>query len=305
MKRDFEPVIKWSGSKRSVARVLAQLFPPAQRFFDPFVGGGAILPYVAAEERVAGDTISELIALWGHIQERPTDVVSEYAKRWERLQSEGHVAFYAIRSDFNERRDPLDLLFLTRTCVNGLIRFNSTGGFNNSLHHTRPGISPKRLFGVVERWSRCIQDVIFQVADYRETLSVARAADLIFLDPPYACNRGRYRPDAFDLQSFFAELERLNRVGAQWMLTFDGRAGERVYEGGVPRELYRHHLGVPTGNSPFTRLMGTALDAVTESVYLNFEPPSKALAEFSQLGSQPRRCRAASARGGRRALHRG
>lgn len=288
MRREFEPVIKWSGSKRSIAQVLARLFPRTERFFDPFVGGGAILPYVEAPETTAGDIIPELIALWQLIQQHPEDVAVGYSERWRRRQTEGHTAYYDIRDSFNATRNPVDLLFLSRTCVNGLIRFNASREFNNSLHHTRPGIAPARLRLVIERWSRRIQSVTFRVADYRETLSDAKRGDLAFLDPPYACNRGRYRPDQFDLKAFFEELERLNRIDARWVLTFDGHAGSRIYEGGIPSGLYRHHLAVPTGNSPFTRLMGTAIDLVTESVYLNFDPPAEAFAQLNQLGPKPR-----------------
>lgn len=287
MKQQFEPVIKWSGSKRTVAPTLAKLFVPAPRFYDPFVGSGALLPYRKAREAVAGDIIPELIALWELIQKDPDLVALGYTARWQRRQKEGHTAFYAIRDSFNANRDPLDLLFLSRTCVNGLIRFNSDGEFNNSLHHTRPGIAPSRLRKVIMLWNRIIQGVTFKTADYRENTAPVQRGDLVFLDPPYACNRGRYRPQTFDLDAFFEELDRLNRIGARWVLTFDGQAGDRVYEGGVPQDVFRHRLAVVTGNSPFTRLMGTAIDAVTESVYLNFDPPSEAVAQFRQLRPEP------------------
>jgi DNA adenine methylase len=289
MSYDFEPVIKWSGSKRSVAPLLGRLFPSGARFFDPFVGGGAILPFRSSETAVAADVIPELIALWQLIKKDPAGVADGYAARWHRLQTEGHTAFYDIRAAFNERREPLDLLFLTRTCVNGLIRFNSNREFNNSLHHTRPGISPDRLRRTLHRWNRNLTGVSFKSADYRETLSEVKPGDVVFLDPPYACNQGRYRPDAFDVREFFDELGRLNRIDACWVLTFDGTAGDRVYEGGVPEGLAKLRFALPTGNSPFTRLMGTTLDAVVESVYLNFDPSRRALVEIAQLGANPER----------------
>lgn len=266
------PVIKWPGSKRAVAAQLARMFPPAERFFDPFVGGGAILPYRAGTPAVAGDVIGELVSLWERIKRDPHAVADGYETRWSHLQAVGHTAFYDIRERFNDARDPVDLLFLSRTCVNGLIRFNARGEFNNSLHHTRPGIAPGRLRRIVLDWSRRLGDVTFAAADYRDTLASARRGDLVFLDPPYAANRGRYRLGDFELPAFFDELERLNSVGAHWMLTFDGSAGEREYARRVPAELYRHAFAVATGSSPFPRLQNAQLDAVTESVFLNFEP---------------------------------
>lgn len=271
----FEPVIKWSGSKRSVAASLRHLFPRATRYFEPFVGGGALLPFRPCTDAVAGDVIKELIDLWILIRDEPDVTALEYAKRWRMLQDEGHKAYYAIREAFNRTRNPHDFLFLTRTCVNGLIRFNGDGHFNNSLHHTRPGIAPDRLREVIGKWSAVIQGVSFIASDYRETLESVKTGDLVFLDPPYAGTRGRYSQEKFDVHSFCGELERLNCVGAKWVVTFDGYAGERTYDEALPEGLFRTRLALPTGNSPFTKLMRTGVDAVVESVYLNFEPPTK------------------------------
>ena len=272
MSSALPPVVKWSGSKRSVAANLAAMFPQGRTFFDPFVGGGSILPHRVGTPAVSGDTISELVELWKFVKSAPAELADGYEVRWTELQRTGHTAFYRVRDRFNASRDPIDLLFLSRTCVNGLIRFNARGDFNNSLHHTRPGIAPQRLRRIILDWSRWVQDVSFVAADYRDTLATAAQGDLAFLDPPYAANKGRYRKASFDLEAFFSELERLNSIGVNWMLTFDGKAGDRAYAQLVPRELYRHAFAIETGNSPFPRLQDARVDAVTESVFLNFEP---------------------------------
>lgn len=289
--KTYEPVIKWSGSKQKVAASLAALFPHAQRFFDPFVGSGAILPHVPCKHIRAADIIPELVELWRLIQQEPEQVAKGYESRWQKLQQQGHTAYYDVRDAFNRDRDPEDFLFLTRTCVNGLIRFNSSGDFNNSLHHTRPGMAPKRLESVIRAWSHRLADAQFLQGDYHQTLSDVKKGDVVFLDPPYAHTKGRYHPNGFDVEDFFAELERLNQIGAFWVLTFDGQAGERTYDGGVPKDVYKHRLQLPTGNSPFTKMMRTSLDAVTESVFLNFDPPLEASGQFAQWGEQPRRAR--------------
>lgn len=271
----IEPVIKWSGSKRSIAQALAQFAPKAERSFEPFLGGGALLPFYTSECVFAGDVIQELIELWRAIQRDPEEVSTGYEHRWMRLKVEGHTAYYDIRDHFNKTRNPIDLLFLSRTCVNGLIRFNKDGDFNNSLHHTRPGIHPARLRKVLLLWNMWIKNVHFQTSDYRETLQSVKSGDFVFLDPPYVGTRGRYVPQQFNFVEFYSELERLNSIGAWWILTLDGQAGNRTYDSQIPSELYKTCLQIETGNSPFTRLMGASLDAVRESVYLNFEPLTK------------------------------
>jgi DNA adenine methylase len=247
------------------------------------VGGGAMLQFRPNCSAIAGDVIAELIELWKAIRDNPEDTASQYEIRWQRLQKEGYETFYDIRNSFNVTRNPYDLLFLTRTCVNGLIRFNNSGEFNNSLHHTRPGISPNRLRPLICHWSQTIQKVDFVVADYRETLSNAKQGDLVFLDPPYAGTKGRYLPQKFNLDCFVAELEKLNKNGVSWILTFDGMAGNRSYNTTLPKVLYKVRLGFPTGNSPFTKLMKTGIDAVSESVYLNFDLPTEILNDFAEF----------------------
>lgn len=279
----IDPVIKWSGSKRSVASVLGTLFPPAERHIEPFVGSGATLPFRTAKAALAGDIIPELIDLWKLIQDNPETVAKEYENRWLRLQREGHMAYYAIRESFNKNRCPLDFLFLTRTCVNGLVRFNGQREFNNSLHHTRPGISPARFSRIVHQWNQVVQNVEFVVADYLETLSAADSDDFVFLDPPYGGTKGRYIPKEFNLKLFWNELDRLNSLDAKWILTFDGKAGKRIYIVDIPKDIFKVRLDLPTGNSPFTKLMKTGVDAIVESVYLNFNPPSKTLSQIEGL----------------------
>lgn len=288
--RAQHPVIKWSGSKRSVSRILAGLWPrpcAGARYFEPFVGGGSMLPVRPIAEGAAGDTIKELVDLWVEIRRRPAEVISHYSGLWYRRQQEGHTVFYSVRDRFNKERSPLDLFFLSRTCVNGLIRFNSRGEFNNSLHHTRPGIHPDRLSEIVHAWSELLTGVEFLAADYRETLGPAKSGDYVFLDPPYAGTKGRYHPESFDFEAFYGELDRLNSKGVFWMLTLDGKAGARNYAGGIPPSLYKHSCSIPTGNSPFTRLMNTSLDGVVESVYFNFNPPAKSLGSLSQQMGEP------------------
>lgn len=267
----IEPVIKWSGSKRQVAPILSKHIIKQQRYIEPFVGGGAMLPFRGIKNAVANDIIPELINLWKQIQIFPQQTAYEYEQRWNRLQNEGHDVYYEIRDNFNKTKNEFDFLFLTRTCVNGFIRYNSKGEFNNSMHNNRPGINPESLRNTILKWSIFVKDVNFTNEDYRNILADANKNDFIFLDPPYGGNKGRYTKSDFILDDFYRELDRLNSIGAKWILTFDGSAGKREYDYLLPKGLYRHKTQIKTGNSPFTKLMKTNIDAIYESVYFNFE----------------------------------
>lgn len=270
--KSFSPVIKWFGSKRPIASRLAVHFKECQTYYEPFVGGGAMLPFAKASRGFASDIIPELIALWNLIKTDPKLVAEEYRKRWQRLQAEGQSVYYEVRDSFNATRNCLDFLFITRTCVNGMIRYNSDGDFNNSFHLSRPGINPDSLERIIMQWSTVIQKISFLNIDYRECLESVKKNDFVFLDPPYGGTKDRYTHSEFNLYDFYAQLERLNSLGAFWLLTFDGSSGERVYNFAPPKEVYRYKFSLNTGNSAFSRLIDKKKDVISESVYLNFEP---------------------------------
>ncbi len=270
--KSYPAVIKWSGSKRPVAKQLASYISYGETYFEPFVGGGAMLPYSLCDKGMAGDIIPELIDLWNEIKNEPELVADEYRTRWENLQLNGPEVYYAIRDKFNKSRNCHDFLFLTRTCVNGMIRYNSDGEFNNSFHLSRPGINPDSLRNIIKQWSIAIAKFTFKNCDYRELLSDVKKGDFVFLDPPYGGTKDRYTRTPFCLKDFYSELERLNSLGANWMLTFDGTAGDRQYAYAPPQEIYRHKFEIYTGNSSFKKVMDSKKETIQESVYLNFKP---------------------------------
>lgn len=266
------PVIKWSGSKRQVAHELSELVPEYGRYFEPFLGGGAMLAQIRPKAGLVSDILPELMAIWLMIRDQPEKLALGYEQHWLALQELGHTYFYEVRDDFNQTRDPVALLFLSRTCVNGLIRFNAKGDFNNSLHHTRPGIKPSTLEKIIHQWSGYVAGLEVAACDYEEALNQVQEGDFVFLDPPYAGTKGRYVPGKFDMARFGSSLERLTELGAHWLLTLDGTAGNREYAASLPAIPAKSTFSVASGHSPFTRLMKSSLDEVFESVYLNYDP---------------------------------
>ena len=263
-----------------MATQLAEKFISADTYFEPFVGGGAMLPYAKAPRGYASDIIPELIELWNSIKSNPEEVADEYEIRWLELQKNGVDVYYKVRDRFNTTRNCFDFLFLTRTCVNGMIRYNEKGDFNNSFHLSRPGINPNALRDIIFQWSATLQKMMFLNVDYRECLSLAKKGDFVFLDPPYGGTTSRYTKTIFVLDDFYKELDRLNSIGVKWMLTFDGSAGDRTYSFAPPKDVYKHRFLINTGNSAFRRLMDNKKDVIQESVYLNFEPTHPQLELF-------------------------
>lgn len=271
----LQPAVKWSGSKRHQAAAIAPIIRSrcVGTYFEPFLGGAAILGALGPLRSVGSDVQPELMALWRRIQSDPASVAKRYEESWSRLQLEGHEYFYKIRDHFNSTRSPDSLLFLSRTCVNGLIRFNSAGDFNNSFHHTRPGIRPDRLQRIFLDWSQAISRTKFMCTDYEEAVESVGVNDFVYLDPPYMHNKGRYGPEPFDFNRLWLTLDRLSARGAYWLLSIDGFSGTRDYRSALEEVESRGKASrlIASGNSPFPRTQGGKSEAVMESLYANFE----------------------------------
>jgi len=267
----LKPVIKWSGSKRLQAKEILAVVPEYVTYYEPFLGGGSVLYEVHPSRAVCSDICEPLIDLWCVIRDDPETLAKSYHDSWSRLQTEGYTVYYEIRDRFNRIHSPEDLLFLSRTCVNGLIRFNALGKFNNSFHYSRPGIKPESLTSIIRDWSAAIQGVNFLNVDYREATKTATSDDFIYLDPPYMNTVGRYYGlTTIDFDDFFAYLDGLNKRHIRWALSFDGQTSERDYSHSLPPELYRRQLLLDAGQSTFRRVMSKAVNTVQESLFLSF-----------------------------------
>lgn len=273
----YEPVIKWSGSKRNLAsKLLIHLPKKFNQYFEPFLGGGAIFYLIDQKHKKIGSDINKpLIELWNLIKENPQKVINAYRKNWKKLNdpqnSESYKVFYQIRDSFNKNQKPEDLLFLSRTCVNGLIRFNKKGEFNNSLHYTRKGINPIRFEKILFDWSSKIQSSAFYYNDYTWILNKVKKNDLVYLDPPYFNTKGRYY-GRIDLERFLNFIEKLNSIGSKYILSLDGKTEKDDYDNRFtfPKELFKYHFYIENGNSTFRKVIDKNNIKVTESVYINF-----------------------------------
>lgn len=262
-------LIKWTGAKRAIASDIFKMVPPHKRYFEPFLGGGALLYLVHTRPAIVGDIYQPLVQLWQEVQMRPALVAQRYEDEWKRLQESFPDHFYFVRSRFNKNPNPFDLIFLSRTCVNGIIRFNATGQFNNSLHVTRRGMQPTRFERSVWLWHERLLDITIRCCDYEELLAQAGEGDFCYLDPPYAGSTNRYTQD-LDFSRMCNVLTGLNERGVKWMLSFDGQRGEEDLRRPLPKDIYTRHTWLDAGHSRVKRVLDQSLQQVRESLYLNF-----------------------------------
>lgn len=279
----FQPVIKWSGSKRSQCDEILGYFPEEiGTYYEPFCGGcsmlmGLMLSGKRVGRYVCSDVNGDLIRLWGKVKDNPDEVYGSYVGLWGELNKDDDMErkrkfFEGQRSIYNETHDPLVFFFLMRTCVNGMPRYNSMGKFNTGFHVTRDGIRPERLKPILYEWSDKLigNNVEFVCSSYEWVLGEVCEGDFVYMDPPYFNTKGMYY-GGIELGSFFDFLGEVSMKGVRFALSFDGRSGDVDCTYDVPKECYKRHSYIRSGNSSFRRTIGKDRNAVVyESLYLNY-----------------------------------
>lgn len=272
----YEPVIKWSGSKRSQAEKILTFFPKEiDTYYEPFCGGASVLRRlldsdIKVNHYVCSDLNSGLIDLWNEIINNPLEVYFYYKKLWNELNIDDDKQrkkeyFASVREQYNKEHNPLDFMFIMRTTTNGMPRYNRDGEFNNSFHVTRNGIIPETFEKIIFEWSHLLKknNVEFISCSYKDIKPTDN--DFLYLDPPYANTKGMYY-GTIDYEKFWNYLRSLP---CKYVLSFDGKSGDIDNTWNVPEDVYTRHEYLLSGNSSFKRTIGKSNDSIVyESLYV-------------------------------------
>ena len=177
------PFLKWAGGKRWLADKLAPtLAKHGGRYFEPFLGSGAVYFHCLPAPAVLSDSNSDLIECYQTIRNRPGDVEVELRKLAMRHPDE---AYYTIRLERPSKAPAraARFLYLNRTCWNGLYRVNLQGIFNVPRGTKTQVILDTDDF---EATSRALASADIFCHDFEKSIDLAEEGDLIFADPPYS-----------------------------------------------------------------------------------------------------------------------
>lgn len=193
--RPKAPPIKTQGIKTKVVPLIARSidWDGSGRWIEPFIGSAVVALNIAPQRALLADTNEHMIDLYRGIQDGSINGRSmrQYLEREGReLLEKGETHYYAIRQRFNEHGDPFDFVFLSRSCFNGMMRFNKKGGFNVPFCRKPERFRPALITKIVNQveWARQAmegKDWDFVAQDWRVTVADAKAGDLIYCDPPY------------------------------------------------------------------------------------------------------------------------
>ncbi len=196
------PPIKSQGIKTKIVPFILRsiTWDGEGRWIEPFVGSGAVAFNSGARRVLAADINQHIIAFYQAIQDgsiTPASAKSFLTSEGDILRSRGEDHYYEIRDRFNASGDPLDFLFLSRACFNGMIRFNGKGLYNVPFCRKPDRFRQAYVTKIVNQieWVAKIvrhNDWTFVVQDWRETLRAADKRDFVYLDPPYVGRHADY-----------------------------------------------------------------------------------------------------------------
>jgi len=190
MKMKIPTFLKWAGGKRRVIDQIVPTFPKkVDRYFEPFLGAGAIFFYIKKRYNPKyceiSDINKDLIDTFKAVRDHPEELI-KHLKYFKRRNSEKY--YYSLRRRFNEGkiqgiRRTAAFIYLNKTCYNGLYRVNSNGGFNVPCgKYKNPEIFNKET--ILEA-SKLLKGVKIKHQDYRKIIDRVSKGDLIYLDPCY------------------------------------------------------------------------------------------------------------------------
>jgi len=251
-------LLKWIGNKQRFAAEIVSYFPAKfGRYFEPFLGSGAVLATLAPPRGVGSDIFRPLMEIWQTLKRSPETLKAWYAERWRAFSDGDRTAEYQkIRASYNAHQNGADLLFLCRACYGGVVRFRKTDGHISTPIGVHDPITPESFARRVDQWHRRTGGADFRVMHYEEAMGLAQEGDLVYCDPPYRHTQGiLYGAQNFVLAHLLDVIERCKARGVHIALSIDGtkRSGSHVCDLPIPNGLFEREVFVSCGPSMLKR----------------------------------------------------
>ncbi|QNL21093.1 Dam family site-specific DNA-(adenine-N6)-methyltransferase [Hyphobacterium sp. CCMP332] len=202
--KQLKPFLKWAGGKTQLLNDINKSIPERILnskkfvFIEPFVGSGAVLFHMLnsmsskIEKAVINDINTDLINAYRTIQNEPAkllDHLDSMSNKYQSLNDEDRQSYFLEkREEFNFQNIKVDkksalLIFLNRTCFNGLYRVNSKGYFNVPYgRYKNPKIHNP---GLILALHKALKHVVILNGDYKDTYKERGEINLFYFDPPY------------------------------------------------------------------------------------------------------------------------
>lgn len=227
------PFLKWVGGKRQLLPKIIEHLPKnirELRYFEPFIGGGAVLFHLQPENAVINDFNKELINVYNVVKDNLDDLIVDLKKHKNTSEY-----FYQIRGldrtdeflSLSEVQRASRIIYLNKTCFNGLYRVNNAGEFNAPFgRYKNPNIVNEPTLKAVSNYLN-LNNIEILSGDYSEALKLADENSFVYFDPPYhpiseGSNFTGYVQGGFniyDQAELRAVCDELNKKGIKFLLS--------------------------------------------------------------------------------------
>jgi DNA adenine methylase len=254
----IEPFLKWPGGKRWLIRRYSGLFPKKyKRYFEPFLGGGAVFFSLLPRQGHLSDSNAELVNVYKCLKTSHAKIERGLARYHKRHSSR---FYYTVRED--HPTDPIKrairFLYLNRTCFNGIYRVNLNGVFNVPIG-TKTTVSFEQ--GYLETVAASLRTATIKARDFEKAINEAERDDFVYVDPPYTVmhnNNGfvKYNAKLFswpDQARLAKALKSAHARGAFIMLSNADHPSVRTLYDGFGSRQTLSRPSVLSGDSSFRR----------------------------------------------------
>jgi DNA adenine methylase len=269
----IKPFLKWAGGKARLLAALRQSLPPRfNRYYEPFVGGGAFFFDLSPKVAVLGDSNPELMNCYKVVRDQPEELIEFISK----LRVSG-TEFYRLRELDPDTLSAVSraarLIYINKTCYNGLYRVNKLGRFNTPYgrHSNVKLVDPANLRAA----SELLKKAHLVCADFEAVLKTARRGDFVYLDPPYVpvgkfSDFKRYTKDQFHEADQERLAEKFNELAGMGCFVLSSNSlNEKT------AKLYSKFLQRTVQMPRFVNCKGEGRGKVDELLISNYEPLTK------------------------------
>ena len=226
------PFVKWAGGKRQLLAQIRERMPREyNRYYEPFIGGGAVVFDLLPENALINDINEALINAYVQIRENVDSFLDSINRIDSAIGEDGKAYYYSMRNLYNMKLEKMEydielaalFVFLNKHCFNGLYRVNSKGLFNVPYNNSKRVSYDEES---IRMTSDYLKKVTITTGDFEDACRNADRGDFVFLDSPYAplnpTSFESYTKEGFTLESHerLARLyDELTERGCYCMLT--------------------------------------------------------------------------------------
>ncbi|MCB0192654.1 MAG: DNA adenine methylase [Anaerolineae bacterium] len=270
-----QPLLKWAGGKRQLLKEIKKCFPKKySTYHEPFLGGGAVLFDIQPKKAFVNDVNSDVINVYRVIKEDVNELIEDL--KTHKNESD---YYYKIREldrtsefeDLSPLKKASRIIYLNKTCYNGLFRVNSQNQFNVPFgKYKNPNIVNEFVLRAVSQYLNTNNITIWN-KDFEEALQNVHKDDFVYIDPPYDPVSDSSSFTGYTLYGFDKNeqirlknvCDELNRIGCKFLLSNSATS--------FIRELYKDYQITIVGASRAINSVPSGRGKIEEVLVRNYE----------------------------------